>query len=45
VRLPITTHILQAFRHRTGEAVPRRFVLVSSQMHVYVSQTDRGEFP
>jgi sarcosine oxidase subunit beta len=43
VRLPITTHILQAF---VTEAVKPFLdvVIVSSQMHVYVSQTDRGEF-
>jgi sarcosine oxidase, subunit beta len=43
VRLPITTHILQAF---VPEPVKPFLdvVLVSSQMHVYVSQTDRGEF-
>src|SRR5919109_4494088 len=43
LRLPITTHILQAF-------VPEPLkpfldvIIVSSQMHVYISQTDRGEF-
>jgi sarcosine oxidase, subunit beta len=43
VRLPITTHILQAFV--TEPVKPfLDVVLVSSQMHVYVSQTDRGEF-
>jgi sarcosine oxidase subunit beta len=42
VRLPITTHILQAF---VTEAVKPFLdvVVVSAQMHVYVSQTDRGE--
>jgi sarcosine oxidase subunit beta len=43
VRLPITTHILQAC-----VTEPMRplldVVIVSSQMHVYISQTDRGEF-
>jgi sarcosine oxidase, subunit beta len=43
IRLPITTHILQAF---VTEPVKRLLdvVVVSAQMHVYVSQTDRGEF-
>src|SRR4051812_16033275 len=41
VRMPITTHILQAFV--TEPVKPfLDVVLVSSQMHVYVSQTDRG---
>ena len=42
VRLPITTHILQA----TVTEPLKPFldvVVVSSQMHVYISQTDRGE--
>jgi sarcosine oxidase subunit beta len=43
IRLPITTHILQAFV--TEPLKPfLDVVIVSSQMHVYVSQTDRGEF-
>jgi sarcosine oxidase subunit beta len=43
VRLPITTHILQAFV--TEPLKPfLHVIIVSSQMHVYVSQTDRGEF-
>jgi sarcosine oxidase subunit beta len=43
LRLPITTHILQAFV--TEPVKPfLDVVLVSAQMHVYVSQTDRGEF-
>lgn len=43
VKLPITTHILQAFV--TEPLKPfLDVVIVSSQMHVYVSQTDRGEF-
>jgi sarcosine oxidase, subunit beta len=43
LRLPITTHILQAFV--TEPVKPfLDVVLVSSQLHVYVSQTDRGEF-
>ncbi len=41
--LPITTHILQAFV--TEPVKPfLDVIIVSSQMHVYVSQTDRGEF-
>ena len=40
---PITTHILQAFV--TEPVKPfLDVVLVSSQLHVYVSQTDAGEF-
>ncbi|MBA2383946.1 MAG: FAD-dependent oxidoreductase [Actinobacteria bacterium] len=43
VPLPITTHILQAFV--TEPVKPfLDVVIVSAQMHVYVSQTDRGEF-
>jgi sarcosine oxidase subunit beta len=43
VPLPITTHILQAFV--TEPVKPfLDVVVVSSQMHIYVSQTDRGEF-
>jgi sarcosine oxidase, subunit beta len=43
VRLPITTHILQACV--TEPVKPfLDIVIVSSQMHVYISQTDRGEF-
>jgi sarcosine oxidase, subunit beta len=42
VPLPVTTHILQAFV--TEPLKPfLDVVLVSSQMHLYVSQTDRGE--
>ena len=42
VPLPITTHILQAFV--TEPIKPfLDVIIVSSQMHVYVSQTDRGE--
>jgi len=42
VPLPITTHILQAFV--TEPLKPfLDVVIVSSQMHVYISQTDRGE--
>ena len=41
--LPITTHILQAFV--TEPLKPfLDVIIVSSQMHVYISQTDRGEF-
>jgi sarcosine oxidase subunit beta len=43
VGLPITTHILQAFV--TEPVKPfLDVIIVSSQMHVYISQTDRGEF-
>jgi sarcosine oxidase, subunit beta len=43
MRLPITTHILQAFV--TEPVKPfLHVVIVSGQLHVYVSQTDRGEF-
>jgi sarcosine oxidase, subunit beta len=43
VRLPITTHILQAFV--TEPLKPfLDVIIVSAQMHVYISQTDRGEF-
>ncbi len=43
IRLPITTHILQAFV--TEPVKPfLDVIIVSSQMHVYISQTDRGEF-
>ena len=43
VPLPITTHILQAFV--TEPVKPfLHVIVVSSQMHVYISQTDRGEF-
>jgi sarcosine oxidase subunit beta len=42
VRLPITTHLLQAFV--TEPLKPfLDVIIVSAQMHVYVSQTDRGE--
>jgi sarcosine oxidase subunit beta len=43
VKLPITTHILQACV--TEPVKPfLDVVIVSSQMHVYISQSDRGEF-
>ena len=43
VRLPITTHILQAFV--TEPVKPfLDVIIVSSQLHVYISQSDRGEF-
>jgi sarcosine oxidase subunit beta len=43
VQLPITTHILQACV--TEPVKPfLDVVVVSSQMHVYISQSDRGEF-
>jgi sarcosine oxidase subunit beta len=43
VRLPITTHILQALVTEPLKPL-LDVVIVSSQMHVYISQTDRGEF-
>ena len=43
VRLPITTHILQAFVTEPMKPF-LHVIIVSAQMHVYVSQTDRGEF-
>ena len=43
VQLPITTHILQAFVTEPLKPL-LDIVIVSSQMHVYISQTDRGEF-
>jgi sarcosine oxidase subunit beta len=43
VRLPITTHILQAFVTEPTKPF-LNVIIVSAQMHVYVSQTDRGEF-
>ena len=43
IRLPITTHILQAFV--TEPVKPfLDVVIVSSQLHIYISQSDRGEF-
>jgi sarcosine oxidase subunit beta len=43
VQMPITTHILQACVTEPLKPL-LDVVIVSSQMHVYVSQTDRGEF-
>ena len=43
VRMPITTHILQACVTEPLKPL-LDVVIVSSQMHVYISQTDRGEF-
>ncbi len=43
MRLPITTHILQAFVTEPMKPF-LDVIIVSAQMHVYVSQTDRGEF-
>lgn len=43
VSLPITTHILQACVTEPVKPL-LDVVIVSSQMHVYISQTDRGEF-
>jgi sarcosine oxidase subunit beta len=42
-RLPITTHILQAFVTEPMKPF-LDVVIVSGQLHVYISQTDRGEF-
>jgi sarcosine oxidase subunit beta len=42
VALPITTHVLQAYVTEPLKPL-LDVVIVSSQMHVYVSQTDRGE--
>jgi len=43
VRLPITTHLLQACVTEPVKPL-LDVVIVSSQMHVYISQSDRGEF-
>jgi sarcosine oxidase subunit beta len=43
VAMPITTHILQACVTEAMKPV-LDVVIVSSQMHIYLSQTDRGEF-
>jgi sarcosine oxidase, subunit beta len=43
VEMPITTHILQACVTEPLKPL-LDVVIVSSQMHVYISQTDRGEF-
>ena len=43
LELPITTHILQACVTEPLKPL-LDVVIVSSQMHVYISQTDRGEF-
>jgi sarcosine oxidase subunit beta len=43
VALPITTHILQACVTEPVKPL-LDVVIVSSQMHIYISQTDRGEF-
>ena len=43
VELPITTHILQACVTEPLKPL-LDVVIVSSQMHVYISQSDRGEF-
>src|SRR5918911_3825285 len=42
VPLPITTHILQAFVTEPYKPF-LDVIIVSAQMHVYISQTDRGE--
>src|SRR5579875_675180 len=43
VRLPITTHVLQACVTEPVKPL-LDVVIVSSHMHVYISQSDRGEF-
>ena len=43
VRLPITNHILQAYVTQPVKPFLDK-IIVSSQLHVYISQTDRGEF-
>ena len=43
VALPITTHILQACVTEPVKPFLDKMI-VSSQMHVYISQSDRGEF-
>src|SRR5207248_2245254 len=43
ISLPITTHVLQACVTEPLKPL-LDVVVVSSQMHVYISQTDRGEF-
>lgn len=43
IDLPITTHILQACVTEPMKPL-LDIVIVSSQMHIYLSQTDRGEF-
>jgi sarcosine oxidase subunit beta len=42
IRLPITTSILQAFVTEPVKPFLDK-IIVSAQMHIYVSQTDRGE--
>lgn len=43
IRLPITTSILQAFVTEPVKPFLDK-IIVSAQMHIYLSQTDRGEF-
>jgi len=43
IKLPITTHVLQACVTEPVKPL-LDVVVVSSQMHVYISQSDRGEF-
>ena len=43
VRTPITNHPLQAFVTEPVKPILHK-ILVSANLHVYVSQTDRGEF-
>jgi sarcosine oxidase, subunit beta len=43
VRTPITNHPLQAYVTESMKPVLHK-ILVSANLHVYISQTDRGEF-
>jgi sarcosine oxidase, subunit beta len=43
VELPITTHILQAFVTEPVKPLLDK-IIVSGTLHVYISQSDRGEF-
>ena len=43
IRTPITNHPLQAFVTEPVKPMLHK-ILVSANLHVYVSQTDRGEF-
>jgi sarcosine oxidase subunit beta len=43
IELPITTHILQAFVTEPVKPLLSK-IIVSGTLHVYISQSDRGEF-
>jgi sarcosine oxidase, subunit beta len=43
IELPITTHILQAFVTEPVKPLLTK-IIVSGTLHVYISQSDRGEF-